>query len=81
MTFPISVSFEVEVAPMAFDKLIVNCIRLEQHIKADGLYGILVEFRHGRKKMILALADMEIDEDNENSTLIALYHDWFWTHR
>ena len=81
MTFSFSASFEEEVGPLEIAEFEVNCIRLDQETKVDGFYGILVECRLGRKKVILPLADIDVDEDNMNFKWIELYHSWFWTYR
>lgn len=81
MTFPFSASIEQEIGPFEVIERGVNCISLEQEIKVDELYGILVECRLGREKIIVPLAEIEVDEDHVNSSIIALYQDWFWNYR
>lgn len=81
MTFPFSALIEDEVGPFEVIERCVDCIRLEQNIKVDQLYGILVECRLGREKIIVPLAEIEVDDDHVNSSIIALYQDWFWNYR
>jgi hypothetical protein len=81
LKFPFSASYEQEVGPLSVAEYDVNCIRLDQEMKVDEFYGILVECRQGRKKVIIALADIDVYEEGTNSALIEMYHHWFWTYR
>lgn len=81
LAFPFVATYEQEVGPLAFEEYDVNCIRLDQEIKADEFYGVLVDCRQGRKKVILPLAEVDVDEENINLALIKLYNAWFWSYR
>jgi hypothetical protein len=81
LTFPFPASYEQEVGPLKVAEYDVNCIRLDQEMKVDEFYGILVECRQGRKKVIIPLADIDVIEEGTNCALIEMYHSWFWTYR
>ena len=79
--FPFAGLYEEEVGPIEIAELEVNCIRLDQEMKVEEIYGILVECRYGRKKLITPLADTYVDEEHTNFNWIDLYHKWFWSYR
>ncbi|MFD1037319.1 hypothetical protein ACFQ3N_02620 [Virgibacillus byunsanensis] len=59
----------------------MNCIRLDQEVRIHEFYGILVECSHKGKKAIIPLADIGVNEEHANFSLIELYQDWFWSYR
>ncbi|OLO37130.1 hypothetical protein BTR23_14475 [Alkalihalophilus pseudofirmus] len=79
--FPFSGLYEEEIGPLEVAEFEVSCIGLDQEMKVDEFYGILVECRHGRKKVILPLASISIEEGHMNFNWIELYHNWFWSYR
>lgn len=81
LTFPFTALFEAEIGPLEMAEYEVNCFRLDQKMKVDEHYGILVECRLGRKKVILPLASFNLDKGDNNFKLIDLYKDWFWSYR
>lgn len=81
MIIPFTALYEEEVGPLEIAEFEVNCIRLDQEMKVDENYGILVECRLGRKKVILPLASIKLDEGHKNFKWIDLYQDWFWSYR
>jgi hypothetical protein len=81
LKFPFSASYDQEVGPLSVAEFDVNCIRLDQEIKVDEFYGVMVECRQGRKKAIVPLADIDVNEEGTNFTLTEMYHSWFWTYR
>ncbi|TSI04517.1 hypothetical protein FJQ64_14200 [Lysinibacillus sp. BW-2-10] len=81
LTFPFSVSIEEEVGPLEWVKYNVNCVRLEQEMEVDEFYGILLECTQESEKIIIPLADIDMDNDTVNSAIITLYQEWFWTYR
>lgn len=81
LIFPFTALYEEEIGPLEIAEFEVNCIHLDQEMKVDENYGILVECRLGRKKLILPLAGFNLDEGHKNFKWIDLYQDWFWSYR
>jgi hypothetical protein len=81
ITFPFTALYEEEVGPLEIAEFEVNCHKLDQEVKVDEKYGILVECRLGRKKVILPLASIYLAEGQNNFIWIELYKDWFWSYR
>jgi len=81
MIFPFTALYEEEVGPLEIAEFEVSCIHLDQEMKVDENYGILVECRLGRKKVILPLASIKLDEGHKNFKWIDLYQEWFWSYR
>lgn len=81
ITFPFTAVYEEEVGPLEIAEFEVNCHGLDQEMKVDEKYGILVECRLGRKKVILPLASINLDEGQNNFIWIDLYKGWFWSYK
>lgn len=81
ITFPFTVVYEEEVGPLEIAEFEVNCHGLDREMKVDEKYGILVECRLGRKKVIIPLASINLDEGQNNFIWIDLYKGWFWSYR
>ncbi len=81
ITFPFTALYEEEIGPLEIAEYEVNCICLDQEMKVDENYVILIECRLGRKKVILPLASIDLDEGHNNYKWIDLYQDWFWSYR
>nr|WP_186324701.1 DUF6398 domain-containing protein [Paenibacillus bovis] len=81
ITFPFTAVYEEGVGPLEIAEFEVNCRRLDQEMKVDETYGILVECRLGREEVILPLASINLDEGQNNFIWIDLYKDWFWSYR
>lgn len=81
LKFPFPASFEEEVGPLSLAEYDLKCVRLDQEMKVDEFYGILVECRQGKEKVIVPLAAIDVATDNPNFSLIELYQEWFWTYR
>jgi hypothetical protein len=81
LTFPFMATLEEEVGPFEIREHDVDCIRLDQELKVDEFYGIMVECKEGGKNSILPLVDIIFDEEHENYALVELYDDWFWKYR
>ncbi|SFL78027.1 DUF6398 domain-containing protein [Salibacterium qingdaonense] len=80
MSFPFPAVYEEEVGPLQLAGTEVTCVGLDQKMKVDEFYGILVECRDGKKKTILPLADIIVDKNNENSKFIEIYSEWLWVY-
>lgn len=80
ITFPFSALYKEEIGPLEIAEFEVHCIRLDQEMKVDEYYGILVECKVGRKKVILPLAGINLDEGHKNFKWIDLYQGWFWSY-
>ncbi|EKN67289.1 hypothetical protein BAZO_09011 [Schinkia azotoformans LMG 9581] len=80
ITFPFSALYTEEIGPLEIAEFEVYCIRLDQEMKVDEYYGILVECKVGRKKVILPLAGINLDEGHKNFKWIDLYQGWFWSY-
>ncbi|WP_139194312.1 DUF6398 domain-containing protein [Bacillus sp. MUM 13] len=81
MIFPFTAIYEEEVGPSEIAEIEVNCIRLDQEMKVDENYGVLVECSLGSEKIILPLASFKLDEGHKNFRWIDLYQEWFWSYR
>lgn len=81
ITFPFPALYEEEVGPLEIAEFEVTCIHLDREMKVDEHYGIFVECRKERKKVMLPLASINLDEGHNNFGLIDLYQDWFWSYR
>lgn len=81
LKFPFRASFDQEIGPLRMKTHDVNCIRLDRDMEYEQFYGIFVECREGRKKVMPALAELNVDLEDENHELIEIYQDWFWAYR
>jgi len=81
ITFPFNALHEEEIAPLEVAEYEVNCICLNQEMKVDEKYGVLIECRVENKKVILPLGSINLDEEHDNYKWIDLYQDWFWSYR
>lgn len=77
LTFPFRASYEQEVGPIMMNDYEVNCLRLDQEMQYEEFYGVLMECRQGRKKVIVSLVEMEVDKQHPNYAIIDLYQVWF----
>lgn len=80
ITFPFLALYEEQTGPFEITEFEVICNSLDQEMKWDYGYGILIECRSGGKKVTLPLAEITIDEKHINFNWIELYHDWFWSY-
>ncbi|MFD0051716.1 DUF6398 domain-containing protein [Actinomycetes bacterium NPDC127524] len=81
MIFPFTAIYEEEIGPLEIAEIEVICIHLDQEMKVDENYGILVECSVGGEKVILPLASFKLDEGHMNFKWIDLYQEWFWSYR
>ncbi|MFT8321955.1 MAG: DUF6398 domain-containing protein [Bacillus sp. (in: firmicutes)] len=81
LTFPFHALYEEEISSLEVAEYEINCIHLDQKMKVDEKYGIIVECQIEREKVILPLASMTLDEKNSNFKYIELYKGWFWSYR
>ena len=44
-------------------------------------YGLFVTGREGRRKIVVPLAEVEVNEEGENILLVEDYNTWFWNYR
>ncbi|MCM3740360.1 DUF6398 domain-containing protein [Oceanobacillus luteolus] len=81
LTFPFTAIYEEEVGPFEVAGFEVDCLGLEQKMKIDETYGILMECMFEEKHVVLPLGSIILDEKHNNYKWIDLYLDWFWSYR
>lgn len=80
LTFPIKGSFRHETGP--FEGEVSNVIVKKLDSLYDDFYGLLVERRGERKKVIVPLVEFELEnEEDTNFELIEDYKSWFCNFR
>ncbi|WP_240414672.1 calcium-binding protein [Paenibacillus periandrae] len=79
LSFPFAAVFEQETGP--FDSIThqVKVIGLEEDY--DDFYGLLCEVKEGRKKRIVELDELRVEEKDPNYKLIDDYSSWFCNYR
>jgi hypothetical protein len=79
LSFPFAAVFDQETGP--FDSIThqVKVIGLEED--CDDFYGLLCTAKEGRKKRIVTLAELSIQEKGPNYTIIEDYLSWFSNYR
>lgn len=79
LTFPIKGRFRHEIGPFKSEVYDVVIKKLDPLY--DDFYGLLVEGRSERKKVIIPLVDFELVEEDTNFGLIDDYKSWFCNFR
>jgi hypothetical protein len=79
LIFPFHATYEHETGPLKITEFQVKVVGLEEMI--DDHYGLLCEGRDGRKKKIVALAELAVDRNNPNYGTVDDYLTWFWNCR
>lgn len=81
LRFSFSATYEIEAGPGHEEEYQLKCYRLNKEIGTDSVYGVLIDARVGSTEVTVPLAELLIEEENQNAPYIALYQLWFWNYR
>lgn len=81
LSFPFDGEYSRETGPLEDTYYRINVTGLVDPEDCDEFYGLLCEGRQDRRKVMVPLAEVEVDEKDPNGQLIEDYHVWFWNYR
>ncbi|WP_133578499.1 DUF6398 domain-containing protein [Aureibacillus halotolerans] len=80
LSFPFDAMYEEENGPTSVLQMDVTCVQLNQDIKIDDIYAILIDVKIDEGVVTLPLGSMTVSSKNQNADLIELYNHWFWVY-
>lgn len=81
LRLPFEGEYSVETGFMQDTYYQIKVTGLADFEDCDEDYGLLCEGREGRRRVVVPLAEIEVDDDDPNYQLIDDYQYWFWNFR
>jgi hypothetical protein len=81
LRFPFDGEYTRETGPLQDTSYAITVTGLADVEDGDEFYGLLCEGRQGRRRVVVPLAEIDVDSDTPNFQLIDDYRVWFWNNR
>ena len=83
LSFPFEAGYSKETGPMENTYYDIKVTGLSDPDESPDVefYGLFCYGKHGRRKVVVPLAEVEAKEKGENEKLVDDYRMWFWNYR